>query len=204
MAFSDFKSINMVIKKYPVKIRREKFLSDDITLAIPNWFMENLNFVIQNKSINDSEFFLCEVFIYPFLQEVWKKHTTMQLWSHQAICFNQELSGEPDYLFSSVTKEAVTHIINSPILTVVEAKKENFTEGWGQCLAEMIACQKINDNPDIIIFGIVTTGEFWRFGKLHGDTFTENTLPVSIENPSKIMGCLEYVMNECESQLQLK
>ena len=193
----------MVIKKYPVKIRREKFLSDDIALTIPNWFMENLNFVIQNKSINDNEFFLCEVFIYPFLQEVWKKHTTMQLWSHQAIFYNKELSGEPDYLFSLVTKEAVTHIINSPFLTVVEAKKENFSEGWGQCLAEMIACQKINDNPDMIIFGIVTTGEFWRFGKLQGDTFTENTLPVSIENPSKIMGCLEYVMNECESQLQL-
>jgi len=35
---------------------------------------------------------------------------------------------------------------------VVKAKKENFTEGWGQCLAELIACQYMNDGEYITLW----------------------------------------------------
>jgi hypothetical protein len=37
---------------------------------------------------------------------------------------------------------------DSPYLILMEAKKDNFEEGWGQCLAELIAAQKINNQPE--------------------------------------------------------
>lgn len=197
MAFSEFKNINSVLKSFPLKIKREKFLPD-AEQALPVWFIENINFAIQNKPINANEFFLCESFIYPFLQEAWKQHQTLQLWSHQTIYYDEQLSGEPDYLISRISDKAVNAIITKPLVVVVEAKKEDFNAGWGQCLAEMIACQKLNDDTDITIFGIVTSGELWYFSKLHNDAFIEHRSPVSIESPNKIFGNLNFILNQCE------
>jgi len=202
MPFGEFKNINMVLEKYPLRIKREKFLPDTIR-ELPDWFIENLNFALGKKQITESEFFHCEAFIYPFLQEAWKRHKKLHLWSHQSIYYSDELSGEPDYLVSYIPDEVIRNIINRPLLTVVEAKKENFTEGWGQCLAELIACQYMNDDENITIYGIVTSGELWQFGKLKGNVFTEHTLPASIDNPEKIMGILDYIFGECEKQIEV-
>ena len=203
MPFSEFKNINMVLEKYPLRIKREKFLPDAM-LELPDWFIENLDFSIENGQINESEFFYCEAFIYPFLQEAWKRHQKLQLWSHQSIYYSDELSGEPDYLLSYIPDEVIRNIINKPLLAVVEAKKENFTEGWGQCLAELIACQYINDDENITIYGIVTSGELWQFAKLKGEVFTGHTLPASIDNIEKIMGILDYIFGECEKQIEVE
>ncbi|MCP4111865.1 MAG: hypothetical protein GY749_41115 [Desulfobacteraceae bacterium] len=200
MAFSDFKNINMVIEKYPLRIKREKFLPDTKSEP-PDWFIENLNFAIEKKPISSNEFFYCEVFIYPFLQEAWKQHKKLQLWSHQPLHYNDELCGEPDYLISYIPDEVISKIINKPLLAVAEAKKEKFTEGWGQCLAEMIACQCLNEDENMTIYGIVTTGEFWQFGKLEGKVFTEHILPASIDNPEKLFGILDYIFGKCEQQV---
>ncbi len=68
-------------------------------------------------------------------------------------------AGEPDYLVSHVPDEAIRHMIQKPMLAVVEAKQEKFSEGWGQCVAEMIACQHLNHASNVPVFGIVTSGE---------------------------------------------
>ncbi len=49
---------------------------------------------------------------------------------------------------------------------LVEAKQDNFEAGWAQCLAEMIAAQRLNETAQIIIYGIVSNGNLWQFGKL--------------------------------------
>ncbi|MCP4402519.1 MAG: hypothetical protein GY801_35090 [bacterium] len=104
-------------------------------------------------------------------------------------------AGEPDYLVSHILDEAIRHMIQKPMLAVVEAKQEKFSEGWGQCVAEMIACQHLNHASNVPVFGIVTSGELWQFGKLVEDIFTENTYPVAIENPEKILGALAAMIH---------
>jgi hypothetical protein len=39
-------------------------------------------------------------------------------------------------------------------------------------LAEMVAVQLINKNAQKSVYGIVTDGERWEFGKLENDVFT--------------------------------
>ena len=95
---------------------------------------------------------------------------------------------------------SIDKLINKPFLAVAEAKKEDFTKGWAQCLAEMIACQKINADESVVIYGIVPTGLVWEFGKLEQDTFTKHIFSYSIRDPNQIFGILDFIFAECEKR----
>jgi len=202
MAFSNFKTVKQVIQKYPVRIRKDRFLPD-IPLELPEWFIENLNFALDNRTMFENEIFFCESFIFPFLQQTWKRHEQLKLWSHQELFYDDNLSGEPDYLVSAWRDEVIDKPINTPLLAVVEAKKQDFEGGWAQCLVEMIACQKLNPDENLTVYGIVSTGIFWEFGKLEQEVFTQHTLSYSVTDPKKIFGILDYLFAECEKQIQI-
>ena len=203
MAFSDFHSLEQVIRKYPLRIRQERFIPD-VELQIPDWFVENLNFSLDQQAVDESEAFFSESFIFPFLHQVWKRHPKLKLWSHRPFAYDNELYGEPDYLVTYLTDEVIDKLINTPLLAIAEAKKADFTHGWGQCLAEMIACQKINeaeDHKSIVVYGIVSTGLIWEFGKLDRDVFFKHPLSYSISQPDKVIGILDFVFTACAKQL---
>ena len=92
-------------------------------------------------------------------------------------------------------------VFDKPYLLLVEAKLDNFDAGWGQCLAEMIAAQKLNENERVTIFGIVSNGSTWQFGKLEAAAFTKNKLPHTIYELEKLFAAVNYVFQQCESQL---
>lgn len=202
MAFSNFKSIKQVIRQYPLKIRSERFMPD-VPIEGPAWFMENLNFSLETQGFDENEFFFSESFIFPFLQLAWKAHhKKLKLWSHQTLTYDDDLSGEPDYFVSAWRDEVIDKLINTPLLAVVEAKKQDFEGGWGQCLAEMIACQKLNQDEKLTVYGIVSTGLSWEFGKLETNIFTKHLLSYSISESQKILGNLDFIFAECEKQVQ--
>ena len=100
-------------------------------------------------------------------------------------------------------------VMSTPLLAVVQAKQQNFIAGWAQCLAAMIACQKLNDadetleEKDIPIYGIVSTGEVWQFAKLEKDVLRKHPVPASIENPEHLAGILDYIFGECEQHTRV-
>ncbi len=199
MKFSDFESVEQVLQKYPLALAKERFLPHR-EMTPPERFIEELNFAIDKQMAGDSEMYFREYFITPFMRQVWMRHSKLQLWVNRKLAYKDELYGEPDY-FLSFPPQGVTHeIIGSPLLAVVEAKREDFTKGWGQCLAEMIACQKINDDEQIVIYGIVSTGVYWEFGKLQQDVFIRHSLSYSITHPALVLGVLDYIFAECEKQ----
>ena len=64
-------------------------------------------------------------------------------------------------------------IVSAPAILIVEAKKENINAGLGQCVAEMYAAQLFNEregNQVSRIYGVVTTGEIWKFLMLEGQS----------------------------------
>ncbi len=44
----------------------------------------------------------------------------------------------------------------------------------GKYLAEMVANQKLNNNLELIVFGIVSNATIWQFAKLTADSFIKN------------------------------
>jgi hypothetical protein len=59
----------------------------------------------------------------------------------------------------------------APLLTIVEAKKNDIESCIGQCVAQMVGARLFNDragkqSPEMS--GCVTTGETWQFPRLQG------------------------------------
>lgn len=65
----------------------------------------------------------------------------------------------------------------------------------------MIAAQRLNGDLPIIIYGIVSNGLFWEFGKLEGDTFTKNITPYNIYDLEKLFAVVNFTFLQCELQL---
>lgn len=203
MKFSDFKNVEDVQNIYPIESRKEDFLPNvDITPS--KWFIDDLQFSLSKQANVESEMFFREHFISPFMREAWKRHPLLKLWINRKLAYGTELTGEPDYFISSPPVGASKDPVGKPLLAVAEAKQEDFVAGWGQCLAEMVACQKLNqdaDNEEVVIYGIVSAGEFWQFGKLKGTVFTRNVTAYTIHTPAKLLGALDYIFGECEKHI---
>jgi hypothetical protein len=138
--------------------------------------------------------------IYPLLREVWKPfHEVLTLWSHQPIAYDDDLSGVPDYIVARRSPLGPL-IMDLPYLLVVEAKKDDFIRGWGQCLAAMLAAQKLNDVPDQTFYGITTNGRVWELGQLRGDVFTQDLRPFSLQDLDGLAAALHFIMIQCREQ----
>ena len=107
--------------------------------------------------------------------------------------YNEKLSGVPDYLIATKSALGKT-VLETPLVVIVEAKKNDFEQGWGQCLAELVAAQKINDDTSQPVFGIVTDGELWKFGKLVGSVFTLEPTGYTLTDLPELFGALVYTL----------
>ena len=194
MAFSDYKTIAQVQEEYSIKYLEADFI-EIADLKPSDLFVKEFEFSELNMDIYTSEYSRCENIIYPILREVYKTFTDRYtLWSHKSITYDAKLNGTPDYLFSTKSELGKT-VLGFPIVIVVEAKKNDFREGWGQCLAELIAVQKLNKTEELPVYGIVTDGELWQFGKLVADEFTKSKLRITITDLDKIFGTISFLLS---------
>jgi len=200
MPFSNFQTISQVISKYPLEVEQESFLPE-VEAELPDFLQENIQFSLKERSPEDNEAFLAESLIFPLLQQAWKGHRKLKLWSHRTITYGDELLGEPDYLIAAKPEGVTDRFLLTPMLAIAEAKKEDFEKGWGQCLIGMLTCQKINADDGLPIYGIVSNGLAWQFGKLEGKTLTQQPVLYGINDPEKVYGLINFVFAECEKNL---
>ena len=201
MAFSNYKSISSVIKKFQIKYVQSNFMLE-VEFPAKESFQEELDLLFTDGVIDNSEDAICENLIYPVLKEVWKPYRSkLTLWSHEALAYDEDLSGIPDYTVTQ-RNSLSTIVFDKPYFLVVEAKQDKFEEGWSQCLAEMIAVQRINDDFVNDVFGIVSNGKIWQFGKLVGDVFTRNKNLYMIQDLDKLFAAVNYIFQQCELKIQ--
>ena len=200
MAFSDknFKSIGDVLLLYPVKHIIIEGLNEIIPIPASEHLAKSIRFALKYLNYKASEQAICESILHPILTEVWINYLPyFAFWSHKSLYYDDFLKGMPDFLFSKRSK--LSHaIFERPYIAVVEAKLDDFTGGWAQCLLELIAMQKMNNDAEKPIYGIVTNGDFWEFGKLEGNLFTQYEEKISVNNLSHIIGILDYILKECK------
>ncbi len=200
MPLASYKKMGMVLKQFQITYREENYVVvTPITLS--DYFQAELHLVRTELVTDNSEYAVCENLIYPLLKEIWKLHKEqLMLWSHEPLNYDEDLSGVPDYLIAPKSPLGKL-VLEPPYLMVVEAKKDNFTEGWGQCLAELVAAQKLNGNYlESTLFGIVSNGEIWEFGKLVGQQFTKNSDSYVLKELDELGGVLNYLFEQCKLQ----
>ncbi|NES79397.1 MULTISPECIES: hypothetical protein [Okeania] len=197
MAFSDFKTISDVQKKYRIKYSEENLIVSQELLPSDS-FIKDFEFNKENIDLFASEASRSEIIISPLLREVYKKYyQKYSFWIRKSISYDEILSGTPDYIFSRRSELGKT-VLEKPIVIVVEAKRNDFEHGWGQCLAELFASQKINDNFFRGVYGIVTDGNLWQFGKLVADNFIKDSGNFTIDNLPRVYGALENLVQLVE------
>jgi hypothetical protein len=197
MPFSAYKTISGVLQEFQITYSEENFI-EEIQFKIPDYFREDLALVMREGVVDNSEFAICENFIYPILKEVWKNYCTQfVLWSHQALNYDEKLNGFPEYILAQKSPLGKL-VFAQPYFVLIEAKQDNFEAGWGQCIAEMIAAQKLNVNPEQEFFGIASNGKFWEFGKLKSNRLTRNQTFYTIQELDKLFAAINYIFQQCE------
>lgn len=106
------------------------------------------------------------------------------------------LTGVCDFLISLSPTQ---FHLEAPIIVLVEAKKDNPALGFGQCVAEMLAAQRFNDergNDLPWIYGAATTGTVWQFLKLEAQKLYIDRAVYSIGQCDKILGILSSMVEQ--------
>ncbi len=104
------------------------------------------------------------------------------------------LTGICDFLLSLSPEQAY---VKAPVVTLVEAKRDDLAQGVGQCAAEMVGARMWNErakNPIETVYGAVTTGTTWRFMSLVGSTLSLDFNEYSIHDLPKILGILSSMI----------
>ena len=200
MAFTEFKNLGQILRLYDISVEKKNFISFT-PQEIPARLIEDIDFVLKYVNYDSSEAAICENLIYPVLFQVWKGFLgSLALHSHRTWQVDTSLTGIPDYLISAISKYGST-VIDKPVLIAIEAKKDNFEEGWGQCAAEMVAAQQFNQNTELTVYGVVTNGKLWEFAKLKTNIFTQNNDYIDIVDLDKLYPALHFVLADCKNQL---
>lgn len=131
MAFSDFKAIPDVQEKFCIKHVENDFMKVEDTTSPSEQFLQELEFSRQHINIFASEGARCETIIYPILREVYKGYAdNYSLWIKKSLVYDEMLSGTPDY-FIATRSELGMLVVGKPLIILVEAKKNDFEQGWG-------------------------------------------------------------------------
>ena len=193
MAFSDFKAIPEVQERFRIRHVENDFIETENSAGPSEQFLQEFEFNREYIDVFASGGARCEAVIFPVLREVYKRYADYYaLWIKKPIAYDDVLSGTPDY-FISTRSELGKLVVGAPLIMLVEAKKNDFEMGWGQCLAELVAAQKITEDLEHPVYGIVSDGTLWQIGHLVGETFTQNRTSFSVDNLPVLFGAIDSV-----------
>ena len=107
---------------------------------------------------------------------------------------DRDLTGYVDFLISRSPEQL---FIKAPVMVLVEAKKEDLKPALGQCLAEMVAAQRFNQQkqqPISTLYGTVSSGTVWRFLQLKEQHLTIDLTDYPLPPVEQILGFLVWMV----------
>ena len=192
MPYGQFVSVEQVASIFDIKVK------DGAIIKSKSIKVSELLLKIMEKRLCDSLSFrneatICNKIITPILNIVAENNQPLNVWIQEPFNVDKEkgLVGEPDYLIAPVTDYGGMDI---PPLCIIEAKKQDWDEGWTQALAEMIAASIKGAN---ICYSVVTTGKIWQFGKLEESIFLKDPNQISANRELQVVfDTLNWVFSE--------
>ncbi len=197
MRFNEFETTDSMLVHFGLRVNKSKFLDFDALtpIAIPIYLAEDFDFFLANRGDTDMEYYACEALIFPILKEAWKRNPKAKLYSHPQIKY-EDLILVPDYVVAPKNKTG-EDVFKKPLLITVDAKHDDFDLGWVDAYKQLIVARLINKNPEIPIYAIVSIGKSWEFGKLDGAVIYRHTASISLDNPNKLLGILDFIFADC-------
>jgi hypothetical protein len=198
MSFGGFKSLGEIALSYQITLRPEAFVQP-IPCSVDDRFRQRLEFHRLNAPIAVSEEAICEFIIAPVLQEMWQAYSdSLMIWSHVFFGQNPPLTGFPDYFFTR--RSPLGRVLDQPYVLFMEAKSDDFDMAWAQCLAAMLAAQKMNKRQGQPIYGSVSSGEVWYFGKLEGQILVQDPRSFTLTHLDELFAALNFLFQQAKAQ----
>lgn len=195
--YSSF-SLKSIKKSFQLLEKKQSLFADVKEIDPSAWLIESLQrghrIVSFNNEKSRSEFIVA-----PILSEVAVKNLSkISFFSGENLDADKEqsLNGECDFIMSRVPDSSTVDV---PIFCMVECENDNLMSGTGQCVAQMVGAQLINDRdgtPMPFIFGCVTTGNDWKFMKLEGKTIVIDSETHYLENVPMILGIFQNIIDQ--------
>lgn len=196
MAYNKF-TFKRALQEFNLSLREVPGLFADVPEVQPTKFLQELLPDYQALAIaSATEKAKSELLIAPILVEVRRQlGNSISLFSGIEFDVDKErgLNGFCDFIIS---QSPIQQFVSAPIVAVAEAKNDNPLNGFGQCVAEMVAAQIFNEregNAVNVIYGVSTTGTAWRFLKLEGTQLLLDKSDYYISELEKILGILTYI-----------
>jgi hypothetical protein len=203
MAYSKYKNVKLVVKRFNLQIVSSDLFVKDIQLLEPSpWLVQTLEMMTETGFDTEKE--RSERLLAPIFAELrHRNNNQMTIYSGHELNADpkNDLNGECDYLLALGKK--VHDFVETPIFSVVEAKKQDFDLGTGQCSAQMVGAMKYNEmdgNPTSKVYGAATDGVKWRFLKLEDNVLHIDSTYYVTENLSKLLGILQFIFNDCKKK----
>ena len=197
MSYSDF-TLELLRRTFSITARDGNLFESIGHLEPPSWLRQafvsgsGLPFISEKAR---SEFIVAPILV--ACRELCKQK--FQVFSGVRLDADSErgLKGECDFI---IARSLSSYSFQSPLLLVLEAKKNYIEEGLGQCAAQMLGALIYNEKdhqPLPYLYGCVTTGEAWQFLKLEGDQLTIHPERFLLEDVGKIL----WLLVECLQDL---
>ncbi|MCU0340839.1 MAG: hypothetical protein MUE30_13220 [Spirosomaceae bacterium] len=203
MAYSKFTLVE-IVERFSLIIKRGAVLEAVKPIPISDFLKESLTRGIGIALPNGSEKARSELLVSPFLVELKQINAgTISVFSGEVLDADKKkgLNGECDFILSFNDNQL---FIDAPIFTIVEAKKNDIGESFGQCVAQMLGAKIFNEThrKNIhTIFGCVTTGDRWHFLKLHDTTVSIAPKDIILDtNEDLILGTLQHIVESSKPQ----
>jgi hypothetical protein len=202
MAYSDFK-IEEVLEKFSIYLVEKDLFQIAINVHPSHWLLETLAKGRKFALTASSEKAKSEFIIAPTLLEVEGRYPE-QIAIYSGKNLDAErlngLYGECDFI---IGKGAVSAIISTPIIAMVEAKRDNLENGLGQCAAQMYGAliynqkhgQKHEETTEKV-YGCLTTGDLWQFLKLENKVLTIDRNVIYLNELDRILSCFNAIVTE--------
>ena len=190
MPYSSF-TIDEVESKFDLNLQTGHFLPTTEPISPSSMLEQFLKITLPLARESGSEKARSEFIIAPILVEVRSlMNNSISLFSGEDFTVDRELglNGICDFLISRLPTQFK---INAPVVALVGAKKGVLKDGWGQCIAEMVAAQKFNHSHQQsidIIYGVITSGTRWQFIEMRERNVTIDPEEYSLPPVEPLLG----------------
>ncbi len=197
MAYSDF-TLEAVVEQFGLVEKNEALFEAVQPILASAWLTETLSISQKLGLRSGTEKARSEFIIVPILLELERRNPNQfMIYSGKSMDVDKSkgLNGECDFI---VSKGEATRVIQAPIFSLVEAKKQDIDLGLGQCAAQMIGATLFNKQREKnveTIYGCVTTGEIWQFLKLTNQYLTIDASLYFLTELETILGIFQTILD---------
>ncbi len=168
-------------------------------VAVPTWLREMLERGMRQVLLSEkarSEFIVVPVLL--ACQEM--SAGAIAIYSGQQLDVDPDrgLTGECDFILSAAPPVPA---LRAPLVTIVEAKRNDVESGVWQCIAQMVGAREFNQRAGsglAAMFGCVTNGEAWQFLRLAGSAAEIDRHRYYIDNVGGILAVLRAIVSTAQ------